>query len=380
MEKGGIYVFLVLMLGIFLLISFTDFNETPKLTGRVIDGNETNETCTEDWSCVDWGDCVNETQPRTCTDINDCGTDVDKPEESQSCVVENVTCTEDWSCVDWGDCVNETQPRTCTDINDCGTDVDKPEESQSCVVENVTCTEDWSCVDWGACDNEVQTRTCTDVSTCSTELEKPNITQSCVVENVTCTEDWSCDGWDDCSSETQTRTCTDTNDCGTEVDKPDESQTCTVEEETTDDTDTTNDDNIVISPPAPTPPPTPTPSTPKETPKEPSGSDVLTGQAINIFNETNCTGCLLNDRCYDFNKTKKGKYCLEDGTWVEQVSFNETCINDFECDSNSCLEEGLCAEKSVLQKFFEWFINLFQFDFSSEVNQTNSTNNETLKL
>ena len=44
-------------------------------------------TCTENWSCIGWSDCVNGKQTRTCTDANSCGTTVNKPAESQSCVV-----------------------------------------------------------------------------------------------------------------------------------------------------------------------------------------------------------------------------------------------------------------------------------------------------
>jgi len=45
------------------------------------------ELCTENWSCTEWSVCVNNTQTRTCTDANACGTTVNKPAESQSCEV-----------------------------------------------------------------------------------------------------------------------------------------------------------------------------------------------------------------------------------------------------------------------------------------------------
>jgi len=41
--------------------------------------------CEEDWNCTEWSVCVNETQTRTCTDSNSCGTAEDKPNEQQSC-------------------------------------------------------------------------------------------------------------------------------------------------------------------------------------------------------------------------------------------------------------------------------------------------------
>jgi len=48
--------------------------------------------------------------------------------------INEVICTEDWNCTEWSGCVNETQTRVCTDLNDCGTEEDKPEGSQSCEI------------------------------------------------------------------------------------------------------------------------------------------------------------------------------------------------------------------------------------------------------
>jgi hypothetical protein len=48
------------------------------------------ETCSPSWSCGDWGTCSSETQTRSCTDSNACGTSSGKPSESQSCEVECV--------------------------------------------------------------------------------------------------------------------------------------------------------------------------------------------------------------------------------------------------------------------------------------------------
>jgi len=44
--------------------------------------------CQEKWSCTDWSKCENNAQRRTCTDENNCGTDLYKPFESQPCVTE----------------------------------------------------------------------------------------------------------------------------------------------------------------------------------------------------------------------------------------------------------------------------------------------------
>jgi hypothetical protein len=47
-------------------------------------------SCTPNWTCTAWSACVNNTQTRTCTDSNNCGTTAGKPAENQSC---NVTGT-----------------------------------------------------------------------------------------------------------------------------------------------------------------------------------------------------------------------------------------------------------------------------------------------
>jgi len=91
-------------------------------------------TCTEAWSCGSWSTCTSGTQSRTCSDLNNCGTTVNRPATSQSCSSEPPppACQEDWSCGDWTACSNSQQTRTCTDRNDCGSQDDRPGTSRSC--------------------------------------------------------------------------------------------------------------------------------------------------------------------------------------------------------------------------------------------------------
>ncbi len=43
-------------------------------------------SCTANWTCTEWDECTPEgVQTRTCTDVNECGTVVNKPEENRSC-------------------------------------------------------------------------------------------------------------------------------------------------------------------------------------------------------------------------------------------------------------------------------------------------------
>ncbi|MFW6233166.1 MAG: hypothetical protein ACOC3Z_00725 [Nanoarchaeota archaeon] len=141
--------------------------------------------CTEDWNCTNWSDCSkNETQTRECIDLNDCGTEKNKPSLTQYCeYTEN--CTEDWECENWSECINETQTRECVDLNECGTIENKPSIERDCEIddsENDTqedCTEDWDCTDWSECIDGTQNRTCTDLNDCNTTEDKPSEEQEC---------------------------------------------------------------------------------------------------------------------------------------------------------------------------------------------------------
>jgi len=51
-------------------------------------GNGDGSICTPLWSCINWSDCIDNIKTRTCTDLNNCGSNVGKPVESQSCSTE----------------------------------------------------------------------------------------------------------------------------------------------------------------------------------------------------------------------------------------------------------------------------------------------------
>jgi hypothetical protein len=46
---------------------------------------ETTEECTPDWVCGDWGECIDGTQTRVCTDMSTCTTVSEPPPQTQSC-------------------------------------------------------------------------------------------------------------------------------------------------------------------------------------------------------------------------------------------------------------------------------------------------------
>jgi len=44
------------------------------------------DICRERWVCDTWSDCVDGFQTRSCTEVNECGTDTYKPHEVQPCI------------------------------------------------------------------------------------------------------------------------------------------------------------------------------------------------------------------------------------------------------------------------------------------------------
>jgi len=48
-------------------------------------GGGVSENCKEDWECTFWKECVEGTKTRTCVDVNNCGTDENKPRERKVC-------------------------------------------------------------------------------------------------------------------------------------------------------------------------------------------------------------------------------------------------------------------------------------------------------
>jgi len=91
--------------------------------------------CNEDWNCTEWSECLPEgIQKRVCMDLNKCGTDKNKPEETRAC---NYTppikvCEENWNCTEWSECINGTRTRICIDLNNCNTTFSKPAETEKC--------------------------------------------------------------------------------------------------------------------------------------------------------------------------------------------------------------------------------------------------------
>jgi len=148
---------------------------------------------------------------------------------SQICSSGSCSCKPSWSCGSWSTCSNNTQTRTCTDANSCGTTSNKPTTSQTCT--STVNVSDCSIFWW--LDNT--NKTCaTQKTLCGSYMYYGLKTFSTQAEclaaagiNSSCTEKWSCGSWSSCVLGSQTRTCTDANSCGTTSNKPATSQTCT---------------------------------------------------------------------------------------------------------------------------------------------------------
>ena len=161
------------------------------------------EDCLSFWQCSPWSSCENKFQKRTCNDLNNCKTIINKPQEQQSC---EIICTPSWQCSPWSACNTGTQTRICNDTNNCNQEETKPIEQKSCN----SCNENWQCSPWSSCENKFQKRTCNDLNNCKTIINKPQEQQSC---EIICTPSWQCSPWSACNTGTQTRICNDTNNC-----------------------------------------------------------------------------------------------------------------------------------------------------------------------
>ena len=247
--------------------------------------------CQENWTCTEWSACIGGNQTRTCTDNNDCGTENNKPPESESCTECDFTdfrpCTTTESCDGTQYCnQNGTWDPVCfdtfpddncpilacadseliTELCECGGEnystgycCQNTHQTTPCISDCVegpiteACycgTEEYDsgyCCGVGGMNPPThQTYSCD--ATCS-----PGTTQACNTSDdcagiqtcnasgfwsscvdtpdddcPACVPDWGCGSWSACINGSQTRTCVDDNDCGSNTGKPSENQACGV--------------------------------------------------------------------------------------------------------------------------------------------------------
>jgi hypothetical protein len=97
------------------------------------DINTSIASCTVNWSCLGWSDCVSGSKTRICTDRAVCNITTGKPATSENCSV--TSCSANWNCSSWApaNCpANLTQARVCRDLNSCNITTGKPSQSRTC--------------------------------------------------------------------------------------------------------------------------------------------------------------------------------------------------------------------------------------------------------
>ncbi len=70
--------------------------------------------------------------------------------------------------------------------------------------------------------------------------------------------------------------------------------------------------------------------------------------------------CPLDGKCYPFGYRKSSMFCSDDGGFINQLSGDSACDNNFECSSNVCVD-GKCISSGLIQKVIEWFRKVFRY-------------------
>lgn len=108
-----------------------------------------NTACIENWNCENWPEpCpLNQTQTRACADLNECGSEDNKPETSRSCVY---SCSPNWIAVYWNCTINNTNFKYYNDTNNCF-NASTPSDNGTYAGCDY-CINNWSCASYSSCD------------------------------------------------------------------------------------------------------------------------------------------------------------------------------------------------------------------------------------
>jgi hypothetical protein len=77
----------------------------------------------------------------------------------------------------------------------------------------------------------------------------------------------------------------------------------------------------------------------------------------NITTECNF-GCFYNEKCLPYGLRINKLYCSIDDNMKSQLQAEEECENNFECQSNVCVNSK-CVSAGLIQKVLDWFKSLF---------------------
>jgi hypothetical protein len=87
--------------------------------------------------------------------------------------------------------------------------------------------------------------------------------------------------------------------------------------------------------------------------------DSVTKKTTTTTTQLSCdSGCTLNDKCLPFGIRSGGKYCSLDGQMADQKIGESECENDFECLSNSCIDDS-CVKQGLIQQIIRILAGLF---------------------
>lgn len=115
-------IFVIVVGGVVSLFLLFPGEESEESSLSNTDSEIRGAICGEDWNCTDWSDCVGGNKTRTCSDLNNCGTEENKLSEQQDCGMQ-IDC-ESWDClIDASENCDLANYNTTSTINLFGLDI-----------------------------------------------------------------------------------------------------------------------------------------------------------------------------------------------------------------------------------------------------------------
>lgn len=75
--------------------------------------------------------------------------------------------------------------------------------------------------------------------------------------------------------------------------------------------------------------------------------------------DAQCDGCVDDEeKCFSYGIRKDGEFCSLAGTFSPQKNELSRCENNFECESNLCVEDR-CVNAGIIKKILYWLKDLF---------------------
>ncbi len=162
---------------------YSNDNDCPSTQNCAVHEDcDDDDDCTHD-KCTINGEC-NNAQIFSCTDDDGCCPTDCAYASDNDCE----ECDEDWDCDAWENCTDGTQERECTDDNDCGSTVDRPDLTRDCCEDDTDCDSNEKCVD-----DQCELKNCTeqggficlDNETCAQDYIEASDTDYCCPEECT---------------------------------------------------------------------------------------------------------------------------------------------------------------------------------------------------